>query len=126
MLVALLLTSLLGGGSADWFSRADLTAVERVIEDETRVAEATQVMTRLNNRYNAILEQRRQAAIQLAALDGDMYSPADLYSAILEQLWQQRQNATDGFIRDVFELRRHITRDEWAQIFDPSAAAEDR
>jgi hypothetical protein len=118
MLMALLLAALLGGGSTEFFSSDELRAVEQVIEDETRVMAAMQIMTRINSRYAAILDQRRAAAGQLATLDGDMYAPADAYSAVLAQLWQQRSDATNGYIRDVFELRRHVTREEWAAIFD--------
>lgn len=118
MLMALLLVSLLGGGSAELFTQDDFQAADRVIEDESRLVVATRIMTRINSRYGAIFDQRRAAAGQLATLDGDMYAPEDAYAAVLEQLWQQREHATDGYIRDVFELRQHVTREEWAAIFD--------
>jgi len=118
MLMALLLASLLGG-SADFFVRDDFRAVQSVIEDPERAAAATAIMERVNNRMNGIFNQRRELVAGIATLDLDVDASADAYNDRFDELWQRREQATDGYVRDVFEMREHISREEWAAIFDP-------
>ena len=119
MLMALLLASLLGG-SAEFFVRDDFRAVESVIEEPERAAAAIAIMERINNRMNGIFNQRRELVARISTLDLDVEASPDAYSAYFDELWQRREQATDGYVRDVFEMREHISREEWAAIFDPT------
>jgi len=118
MLMALLLASLLGG-SADFFVRDDFRAVESVIEEPERAAAAIAIMERVNNRALGISNQRSELVARMAELDLDVDASADAYGKYFDMLWQRREQATDGYVRDVFEMREHISREEWAAIFDP-------
>ena len=96
MLMAILLASLLGGGSAELFVRDDFRAVERIIEEPERAAAATATMQRINNRLNGLFNQRRELVASLDALDLDVDASADAYEKHLDELWQRREQATDG------------------------------
>jgi len=124
MLMAILLASLLGGGSAELFVRDDFRAVERIIEEPERAAAATATMQRINNRLNGLFNQRRELVASLVALDLDVDASADVYEKHFDELWLRREQATDGYVRDVFEMREHISREEWAAIFDPPEGDE--
>ena len=124
MLMAILLASLLGGGSAEVFVRDDFRAVERVIEEPERAAAAVAIMERINNRVNGHYNLRRELVAKMAEMDLDVDASADAYSNYFDALWQRREQATDGYVRDVFEMREHISRDEWAAIFDAAESEE--
>jgi hypothetical protein len=68
---------------------------------------------------NGIFNQRRELVASIADLDLDVDASADAYNDYFDELWLRREQATDGYVRDVFEMREHISREEWAAIFDP-------
>ncbi len=124
MLMAILLASLMGGGSAEVFVKDDFRAVQSVIEEPERAAAAIAIMERINNRAYGIFNQRRELVASIATLDLDVDASADAYSNYFDELWQRREQATDGYVRDVFEMREHISHEEWAAIFDAAESEE--
>jgi hypothetical protein len=43
--------------------------------------------------------------VRIATLDLDFAASSDAYSNYFDELWQRREQATDGYVRDVFETR---------------------
>lgn len=118
MLIALTIAVLLGGGSLEWFTSDDFSAVESVIENAERVEVVTLIMQRANSRAIGLVRQREEHLDRITEIDAKVDASADAYVEVLNSLWQSRNAATDGYVRDVFELREHISREEWAAIFD--------
>lgn len=119
MLVALFIIIFLGGGSVEVFTEEHFEALESVVEEPERVAQASDVMRRMNSRVSGLARERQEHLASLGDIDADVEASLESYNEVFDRLWQVRSHAADGYVRDVFDLREHLTREEWAAIFDP-------
>lgn len=117
MLTALILIAIFGGGSAEVFSRSDFRTVESAIEEPERADAATRAMERINDRLEALLDDRERYFEQLSEIDARVDSSEDEYNRVLDQLWTARREAFASYAGEIFVLRDNMTRDEWATAF---------
>ena len=117
MLTVILLTMLFGGGSVEIFSGADLRAIESAIEEPARAEAARQSMERVNEKLDALAQQRTAYFGTLSEINERVDAPVDEYDAVIERLWDARRDALDTYVDEVFVLRDNMTRDEWNAAF---------
>ena len=117
MLTVLILMAIFGGGSAEVFSRSDLRTVESAIEESERADAATQAMERINDRLEALLDERDQYFQQLRDINARVESTKDEYNRVLDQLWIARREAFASYTEEIFVLRDNMTGDEWETAF---------
>ena len=108
---------LFGGGSAEIFSRSDFRTVNSTIEEPARAEAVTQAMERMNELLDSTVEKRKQAFEQLSKIDLKIDSQEVSYDEMLDQLWQARREAGKKYIEEIFEMRAHMTREEWNAAF---------
>lgn len=119
MLIAIIVAFLLGGGAGGVMAyisdtRAD---VKVVIEDKDRRSEALAMLKRMEKEAAALEKQSGKRARQLGkALQDHEATDAEVYA-----IWSEHYERVDAFNREMidlrFELREHVTRDEWQQLF---------
>ena len=117
MLIALFIIIFLGGGAMEMFTDEDFEALETVVEEPERAAQASDVMQRINSRATGLARERGEQLERLGAIDSDVDASLENYNEVLDRLWQVRSEAADGYVRDVFDLREQLTREEWEEIF---------
>jgi len=117
-LTIIILTMLFGGGSVEIFSRADIRAVESTVQEPLRAEAAIASMERVNEKLDALGEQRDAFFDTLSEINQSVDAPADEYDAVIERLWDARRDALDTYVDEVFVVRDNMTRDEWNDVFN--------
>ncbi len=106
-----------GGGSPELFSRSDFRTVDSTIEEPSRAEAVTQSMERMNELLASTVEKRKQTFERLSKIDLKIDSQEVSYDETLDQLWQVRREAGKKYIEEIFEMRAHMTREEWSAAF---------
>jgi len=119
MLIALITILLLGGGSTAVLAYIADTqdAVKTVMVKDERQKEALGTLKAMKKRTNARNKQVKRATKDLnKALGQD-----DIDDARIDGIWDGYFAVIDQYDHDMldlrFELREHINREEWRQIF---------
>lgn len=117
MLIALMMMHLFGGGGAAVFASEDFQAIESNVEDQERAAAAVASMERANALFESLVESRQRSFEQLSQIDLEQESGASSYESILNELSTVRAEARKQYIEEIFVLRGHVQREEWASAF---------
>ena len=91
--------------------------VKTVIADSERRAQATAVLKRFEDRVDQREDDISDTTDQLI----DLIADHAVTDAALDAVWQADTPSADAYHRDMidlrFELKQHITREEWAELF---------
>lgn len=119
MLIALIASMLLGGGS---FEIMDFIAetkadVKVVIVDKERRAAALATLKDMKKRAAAMNKQSGKSLKQL----NKALQPHDADDATIEAIWAEHFERVDQYNRDMidyrYQLKEYVTREEWQQLF---------
>lgn len=119
MLIAIIVGILLGGGTTGVMAYiADTRSeVKSVVVDPERRSEAGATLKQMKKRASAMNKQAGKSARQLKKALRDH----DVTEERIEAIWAAHYDRVDQFNRDMidlrFELKEHVTRDEWQQLF---------
>ena len=119
MLAALLVLLLLSGGSSAFLDHIaeSKDAVKTVVVDAERRKEALRILQSMQARSKEQTKQVEETVKRLSKLIEGRNQNAEEMATIGERHFNDL-DSYDGDILDLrFELREHVTRAEWAQIF---------
>lgn len=119
MLIALIAAMLLGGGSLGImdFLAETKADVKVVVVDQDRRAAALATLKDMKKRASTMNKQTRKSVKQL----NKTLQPHDIDEAAVEAIWAEHFERVDQYNRDMidyrFQLKEHVTREEWQQLF---------
>jgi inorganic pyrophosphatase len=117
MLIALLLSMLLGKGESELFDRSDLREVRRAVPDETRRDQVLASMRDVNALYADYLERSREHFERLEEVTANVDAEAADYQSVIDEVWRRREAAADEYVEALFTMRSGMTRAEWERVF---------
>jgi len=121
MLVALIVTLLLGGGSISVMDYIADTKkdLKTVIVEPDRRGSAMSTLKAMKKRAAAMNKQAGKSGKRLKKA----LQQHDLTDAAIDEIWTAHFASIDQFNRDMidlrFQLKNDVTRDEWQQLFGP-------
>jgi len=121
MLVALFGLLFLGAAGADSYLAQRIDALQKsaktAIVDTERRGDAEDVLKAMEDRLKARDKEVGKAQDNL----GDLIEDHEVTDAALEAAWDPLLDGVDSFHTDMIDLRselkQHVTREEWAQLF---------
>ncbi|MGB5624750.1 MAG: hypothetical protein WBM61_03385 [Woeseiaceae bacterium] len=128
MLVALIVTLLLGGGSISVMDYIADTKkdLKTVIVEPDRRGSAMSTLKAMKKRAAAMNKQAGKSGKRLKKA----LQQHDLTDAAIDEIWTAHFASIDQFNRDMidlrFQLKNDVTRDEWQQLFGPQQRRTER
>ena len=119
MLIAIIVAFLLGGGAGGVMAYISDTRADAkvVIEDKDRRSEAMATLKRMEKEAAVLQKQSGKRFKQL----GKALQDHEATKAEIDAIWSEHFERVDTFNREMidlrFELREHVTREEWQQLF---------
>jgi isocitrate dehydrogenase kinase/phosphatase len=119
MLAALLVILFLGGGTSAFLEYVGETehAIKTTIEKGERQDEALDILGAIEKRSNGYDKQVRETIKELSKYLEGRGDNAEMIAAISERHFAALESYNSDILDLRFELKEHITREEWTQIF---------
>ena len=123
MLIALFTLFLLGGGLSDGttaftvYIAENRESIESVVTNDVRRGKALAILDTMDERAGQYSGQLREASDEL----GELVRGREDHSVEIAGILARHLKYTEAYSSDIvdlrFELKRYISREEWAQIF---------
>lgn len=119
MLIALMTIYILGGGSSAFldFVADSRDAVKTVMVKDERQKEALSVLKQMKKTTNAHNKQNRKLKKELGKSIEDREDGTGNLAIIFDQHYEDLGSYTSDILDLRFDLKEHVTREEWVQIF---------
>jgi hypothetical protein len=124
MLIALMTILFLGGGgsSAVMTYIAEYTdTIKEILEDDDRRDTALETMAAFKNLGKQQSKARADVVKQMEKALKDTDRSPEAVNELWSDYYQQVRDINDAAVDHRFELREQLTREEWEQVFNPSA-----
>ncbi len=119
MLIALMTIYILGGGSSAFldFVADSREAIKTVMVNDERPKAARGVLKQMKKTTNAHSKQNRKLKKELGKSLEDREDGTGNLAIIFDQHYDDLGSYTSDILDLRFELKEHITQEEWVQIF---------
>jgi hypothetical protein len=117
MLTVLIITLLLGGPNEPVFDKQTRAAIKQSIAEPARRSAALDAVKRIEKSKTQLNKTAGKVGKRLGRINKDPDSRIAEVETALAEITLARLKAQQTFIDGVFEMRRHMSADEWRTAF---------